>query len=155
MAGEGDRAGGAAAVQRAFDLLGVSSEGWVQVDGSGLSRSNRVTARQTTALLAALLDADPESARLLREALPLSGLAGGSLAERMRDEPTRGRVRAKTGWIGGASGLSGLAETLDGRTLAFSILVSYPREGGLNTSVWKPMQDAICRLLVESEKRDR
>ncbi len=60
--------------------------------------------------------------------------------------------RAKTGFIGGTSGLSGIVQTLDGRTLVFSILVEYPRYGGLNTSVWKPLQDEICTILVESRK---
>jgi D-alanyl-D-alanine carboxypeptidase len=63
----------------------------------------------------------------------------------------RGRVRAKTGFIAGTSSLSGVAETLDGRRFAFSILVNYPDFGGLNPSVWKPMQDALCKRLVETK----
>jgi D-alanyl-D-alanine carboxypeptidase len=57
-------------------------------------------------------------------------------------------VRAKTGFIGGTSSLSGVVEALDGRAYVFSILVDYPRFDGLNTAVWKPMQDEICELLV-------
>ena len=60
-----------------------------------------------------------------------------------------GRVRAKTGFIGGTSALSGLIEDGGGKSLAFSILVEYPVFEGLNTSVWKPMQDRICRILAE------
>jgi D-alanyl-D-alanine carboxypeptidase len=57
-------------------------------------------------------------------------------------------VRAKTGFIAGTSALSGLVETRSGRTLVFSILVEYPNSDGLNTACWKPMQDAICKLLA-------
>ena len=66
----------------------------------------------------------------------------------MRGTPAEGRVRAKTGWVNGASSLSGVATTLSGRRVVFSILISYPRVGGLNTSAWKPMQDEICEALV-------
>jgi dethiobiotin synthetase len=34
--------------------------------------------------------------------------------------------------------------------LVFSILVQYPAQGGLNTEVWKPMQDAICKELARA-----
>jgi D-alanyl-D-alanine carboxypeptidase len=57
-------------------------------------------------------------------------------------------LRAKTGFINGTSALSGLVDTKNGRTLVFSILVQYPAQGGLNTSVWKPMQNEICRELA-------
>jgi len=149
----GDRTGGAAASALALERLGISTQGFAQVDGSGLSRENRVSPRQLTALLGAVQRGDPAAARALREALPLAGESGG-LEGRMQRDPARGRVRAKTGFIGGTSGLSGVVETLDGRTLCFSILVSYPRVDGLNTHVWKPLQDRICELLVESEGRE-
>jgi len=58
-------------------------------------------------------------------------------------------VRAKTGFIRGASALSGVATTLGGRPLVFSILVGYPRLDGLNDRVWKPLQDDLVERLVE------
>ena len=75
--------------------------------------------------------------------------------QRKRDPergPAAGRVRAKTGWIEGASALSGLVEMEDGRRRVFSILVSYPRIQGLNRRVWKPMQDEICGILAGEEE---
>ena len=127
----------------------AEAEGLAQVDGSGLSRDNRVSARQFTALLTAVLGRNDQRAAAFRSALPVGG-ESGSLKGRMKSGSARGRVRAKTGFIGGTSALSGLCETDDGRTLLFSILVDYPRVSGLNTKVWKPMQDEICALLVES-----
>jgi len=148
--GAGDRAGGMRATRKALDSLGISSAGLEQVDGSGLSKDNRISTRQLSALLAAVLARDARTAALFRDALPVSG-ESGSLAKRMRSGPAHGRVQAKTGWVNGASGLSGVAQTLDGRTLVFSILVDYRYAAGLNASVWKPMQDRMCELLVESE----
>jgi serine-type D-Ala-D-Ala carboxypeptidase/endopeptidase (penicillin-binding protein 4) len=146
----GDRAGGRAATGRALAALGISDQGLVLVDGSGLSRDNRVCPRQFTALLSAVLTRKDERARRLFEALPVAGETG-TLEGRMGDSVARGRVHAKTGFIGGTSALAGVARTLDGRELAFAILVSYPRVSGLNTHCWKPMGDAICAALVESK----
>jgi D-alanyl-D-alanine carboxypeptidase/D-alanyl-D-alanine-endopeptidase (penicillin-binding protein 4) len=147
VGGAGTRAGGQAATRRALTKLGLPAGGLVQVDGSGLSRDSRLTARQLTALLSATANLDGATFEYFYRSLPVAG-ESGSLLGRMTSGPARGRVHAKTGWIGGASALSGFVETAQGKRLVFSILVSYPRESGLNTSCWKPMQDAICAALV-------
>jgi len=146
-AGAGTRAGGRQAVAAALEQLGVSDEGLVQVDGSGLSRDDRVTAEQLTGLLAAVLrlEAAPRSAFL--DSLAVSGTSG-SLEQRMTGPELRGRVRAKTGWISGAGSLSGYVETSEGELLCFSILIQYPKVAGLNKYCWKPMQDEICAELA-------
>lgn len=147
--GEGSRAGGERATRRALEILGVDATGFVQADGSGLSRDNRASARQIVALLSAVLEEDGLSARLFRDSLAVAG-ERGTLDDRMQGGVAQGRVHAKTGWISGTSALSGVLETTGGRRLAFSILVSYPREaGGLNTRCFKPMQDEIVTALVE------
>lgn len=143
----GTRAGGEAAVKGALELLGVPHAGLVQVGGSGLSRESRLTARQLTALLSATAELSPSAFALFYDTLPTSGTSG-SLASRMKEAPVRGKVHAKTGWIEGASALSGFVETEAGDRLVFSILVGYPRASGLNKYCWKPMQDAICEELV-------
>ena len=66
----------------------------------------------------------------------------------MRSGPAFKTVRAKTGFIGGTSGLSGVVLEEGRARLAFSILVEYPRKAGLNTRAWKPMQDRIAQLLA-------
>lgn len=148
--GGGTRAGGRAAVARALDRLGVPSEGLVQVDGSGLSRDNRVTARQITALVAAVLALDAETARTFVDSLAVAGETG-TLDDRMEDPLLTGKVRAKTGFIAGTSALSGILDTRDGRRLVFSILVEYPPLDGLNKRFWKPMENAICKELAGAD----
>ncbi|MEM8710436.1 MAG: D-alanyl-D-alanine carboxypeptidase/D-alanyl-D-alanine-endopeptidase [Planctomycetota bacterium] len=143
----GTRAGGAAAVASALEKLGVPTDGLEQVDGSGLSKANRTSAMQLVGLVAALVKTGGRTAEVFLDALPVAGKTG-SLSKRMRGTPAEGRVRAKTGWVQGASALSGVAETVDGRSVVFSILVGYPRLSGLNTKAWKPMQDRLCEALV-------
>ncbi|MFN0009768.1 MAG: D-alanyl-D-alanine carboxypeptidase/D-alanyl-D-alanine-endopeptidase [Planctomycetota bacterium] len=148
--GSGTREGGAAAVALALARLGVPSAGLVQADGSGLSRDNRVTARQITALMAAVLGLDTVTARTFVESLAVAGETG-TLDDRMDDPLLVGKVRAKTGFIAGTSSLSGILETRDGRRLVFSILVEYPPTDGLNKRHWKPMQNAICKELAGTD----
>jgi len=149
VVGEGTREGGRAATMRAFERLGVPSAGFHQVDGSGLSRDDRATARQIAALLEAVLGGNPASAARFRDSLAVAGRRG-TLESRLGGTPSEGRVAGKTGWISGVSALSGVAEGLSGRTIVFSILVEYPaRAGGLNTHCFKPMQDEMGRVLVE------
>ena len=148
VVGQGTRAAGAQAVARALERLSIPTDGWSQVDGSGLSRDNRVSARQLCGLLREVLRTAPELAKRIEQAMPVAG-ESGTLKKRMRDSVARGRVHAKTGFINGTSGLSGWADTESGERLVFSILVAYPTFDGLNTRCWKPMQDRICEALVD------
>ena len=147
--GEGTREAGARVVAEVLRGLGVDLEGFRQADGSGLSRDNRVHAQLLSELLVRALELSGTAPQRYLDSLAVAGETG-TLDDRMRDGPARGRVKAKSGWIQGASSLSGVADTLDGRRLVFSILVNYPRVAGLNTTVWKPMQDAQCEALVTS-----
>ena len=150
VGGEGTRAGGARAVARALRGLELGETGLVQVDGSGLSRDNRISASAITALLGKVLGGEPDTARLYRESLAVAGHTG-TLEGRLGGTAADGRVFAKTGWIAGTSALSGLCVTEDARELVFSILVEYPAElGGLNTGCFKKMQDELVRLLIEA-----
>ncbi len=146
------REAGRNATARALERLGVSDQDLIQVDGSGLSRDNRISPRQMSALIDGVLSLESAGSQAWLESLAVAGTSG-TLEKRMRDSPARGRVFGKTGWIEGASSLSGLARSVDGREYVFSILVSYPRkESGLNTYVWKPMHDAIATRIVSGAK---
>jgi D-alanyl-D-alanine carboxypeptidase/D-alanyl-D-alanine-endopeptidase (penicillin-binding protein 4) len=145
--GAGTREGGARATRAALDRLGVSSAGLVQVDGSGLSRDNRVSAAQITALIEAVLRRGGKTAIAYVDSLAVAGMSGT-----LEHRTTKGNLRAKTGFIAGTSALSGLVESADGRTLVFSILVDYPRFEGLNRSCWKPMEDEIVSALANSKE---
>ncbi len=147
VVGAGTFQAGARATKDALLALGVPTEGFEQFDGSGLSRGNRVSARQMVALLESVATSDPRSARVYLDSLAVSG-AAGTLASRMKTGPAAGRVRAKTGFINGVSALSGFVQRDDARTFVFSILVNCPYVEGLNANCFKPMQDELCELLA-------
>lgn len=149
LGGGGTRAKAAAAIRRVLEKAGVDSSVLFQADGSGLSKANRLTARCLVETLNALSSCPKEVRGPFLSSLPIAG-SSGSLKNRMKGTAAAGVVAAKTGWVSGASSLSGYVLGPDGEpAIAFSILVGYPRIGGLNTSSWKPMQDEICALLAE------
>lgn len=118
--------------------------GFVMVDGSGLSRQNRVTPELLASVLRRALSGP--TAQPLAAALPVAGRSG-TLQDRFRGSPVTGRVRAKTGWIRGASALSGVLERRDGVQVVFSILMNYdPQKSGLNQQL-KLLQERIVEAL--------
>jgi D-alanyl-D-alanine carboxypeptidase/D-alanyl-D-alanine-endopeptidase (penicillin-binding protein 4) len=116
----------------------------VLADGSGLSKQNRLTpALLLTAMLRAA--AAPGGA-VLRACLPVAGQSG-TLAERFHGTELVGRVRAKTGWIRGASALSGMVEGKDGTVRWFAILMNYdPKQDGRNKDL-KRLQEQIVQVI--------
>jgi D-alanyl-D-alanine carboxypeptidase/D-alanyl-D-alanine-endopeptidase (penicillin-binding protein 4) len=117
--------GGAAALQGVLaDVLvqvGTTPGAVRLVDGSGLSRLDRVQPGALTRLLAAVAGADRERLFPVLSGLPVAGF-DGTLERRYRKGPAlpaAGVVRAKTGTLNGVSALAGLVRTKDGRLLAF------------------------------------
>ncbi|MCA9000628.1 MAG: D-alanyl-D-alanine carboxypeptidase/D-alanyl-D-alanine-endopeptidase [Planctomycetes bacterium] len=150
VTGRGDRDSGAQAVRAALAVLTVDDGDLRMVDGSGLSKANRVRADQVSGLIAGLLSRGGPATQAFFDALPVAGQSG-TLSRRMRGGPAAGRVHAKTGFVNGSSALSGVVETADGERLVFSILVSFPHYPSMNSGVFKPMQDEICATLAEFE----
>jgi D-alanyl-D-alanine carboxypeptidase/D-alanyl-D-alanine-endopeptidase (penicillin-binding protein 4) len=116
----GSFTGGAAGVREVLGALGVDLSGTRILDGSGLSRKNRLT---TAALLSAMRVAASEEHPELRTAvtgLPVAGFTG-SLTYRFNEGAPAGlgRVRAKTGTLTGVHGLAGVLTDRDGTVLAF------------------------------------
>jgi D-alanyl-D-alanine carboxypeptidase/D-alanyl-D-alanine-endopeptidase (penicillin-binding protein 4) len=114
-------AGGASAVEQWLKAKRIPSSGLVVADGSGLARTNRVSA-ETLARVLALMDKGKE-ASVYRSTFAVSG-ESGTLDKRLGDDRTRGRVYAKTGTIRGVSSLSGYAVSLSGKRYAFSVIVN-------------------------------
>ena len=92
--------------------LGVDSKGLVIKDASGLSRENRVTAKQVGQLLLKIRN-DSRFAPLIG-GLPISGVTG-TLRNRFIDTAPQaiGLVRAKTGTLNGTANLAGYVEAGD------------------------------------------
>ena len=123
---------------------GLPPGGVAPADGSGLSRANRASPAAITSLL--LAASRRPDAVLLLASLPVGGI-DGTLADRFTG-PCRGRIIAKTGHISGVSCLSGYVLDEQRRArIAFSILINGIPAG---PAAAKDLQDAICRMLLDS-----
>jgi serine-type D-Ala-D-Ala carboxypeptidase/endopeptidase (penicillin-binding protein 4) len=142
---DGSLAGGVAELEAQLTrLVGTIAPGIVLTDGSGLSHQNRLTPEL---LLTALRRAsDARGGAVLRACMPIAGRSG-TLSDRFTGTDLVGRVHAKTGWIRGASALSGFVERRDKSVATFVILMNYDRDkGGLNKDL-KQIQETIVRAV--------
>ena len=132
---------GAAAAADFLTRHHIATDSFRAVDGSGLSRDNRVTARLLSDLLATM--STHPHAQAFRDSLPIAGV-DGTIKKRLL--AVKGRVQAKTGSIGAVRALSGYATTDDGRTLAFSLICNDIQ--GDEESAVQRMDKAIETLLA-------
>ena len=117
--GQGTAEAGAEAVREFLGRFGVAAEGFSVEDGSGLSRSNLVSAHGLAGLLAAM-DRHPY-ARVYRDSLAEPGQKG-TLEHRLAK--ATGRLQAKTGTLRFANSLAGYLTAADGDRIAFAIIVN-------------------------------
>ena len=113
VVGRGTTAAGAAVTRLDLAEAGVPLTGVRIVDGSGLSRLDRVTARELTTLLVTIWD-DPSIRRVVLASSPSPARAARSPTD-WTTPPGHALVRAKTGTTDIASALSGYV----GRQFAF------------------------------------
>jgi D-alanyl-D-alanine carboxypeptidase/D-alanyl-D-alanine-endopeptidase (penicillin-binding protein 4) len=144
--GDGSCAGASKAVAA---VLGKLVGEWPDVvvdDAAGLSRANRLSPAFLVTVLAACA-AQPWAA-LFADSLPAGG--EGTLAGRLAaDAAARGfRVRAKTGTLRDASGLSGYLERAAGGRVAFVVLVNLGRGARPAHAAWRAAQDRIVAALA-------
>ena len=112
----GTTAAGASIVHELLTEQEIPTSGVRIVDGSGLSRLDRLTTQAVVAMLrSSWLDQDLRE--ILISSLPVAGRSG-TLDSRMRGTAAAGRVRAKTGTLNEASALSGYVR----RRYAFSVI---------------------------------
>jgi len=136
---QGTTAAGAQAVLQLLEEQQIPLTGVRIVDGSGLSRLDRLTTEAVVAMLrSSWLDEDLRE--LLLDALPVAG-RNGTLDSRMRGTVAAGRVRAKTGTLNDASALSGYVR----RRYAFSVIQNGP---GMSVYWARKAQDQFATILA-------
>jgi D-alanyl-D-alanine carboxypeptidase/D-alanyl-D-alanine-endopeptidase (penicillin-binding protein 4) len=137
----GTSAAGATVVMQTLAEAGVPMAGVRIVDGSGLSRLDRLTANALGSLLK-FAWADPAVRPALLAALPVAGV-NGTLQHRLSKPPARGRVLAKTGTTASASSLSGYVSN----RYAFAVM-----QNGDPLSYWwaRRAQDRFAQILAGS-----
>ncbi|MDR0786299.1 MAG: D-alanyl-D-alanine carboxypeptidase/D-alanyl-D-alanine-endopeptidase [Gemmatimonadota bacterium] len=133
--------GGPAAALHFIENAGVEPGQLFQVDGSGLSSLNRVSAM---AFVQALVYAHHQPySELWHASLAEAGKSPGTLARLFVGTPAAGNLHAKTGYINGVRTLSGYVTAADGELIAFSFLYN-----GANTSGARESQSRLGLLLT-------
>jgi D-alanyl-D-alanine carboxypeptidase/D-alanyl-D-alanine-endopeptidase (penicillin-binding protein 4) len=110
-------------------------------NGSGLSRSERISAAGLTSLLAHA-DRSP-SGVALRESLPRVGY-DGTMRGRLARHPVSGRAWIKTGSLRDVRSIAGYVDALSGRRYAVAMIANGERLLGA-----QPAQDALIRWVYE------
>ena len=134
----GSTRAGTTITRRYLRGLGVDLAGATLFDGSGLSKADRLSARQIAGILRRA--AVQPYGWFYRHALPLAGVSG-TLYNRMNSGPAYRNALAKTGTLDGASALSGYVTTRNGHHLVFSILMN---ERHIDVPAAHALQDRIA-----------
>lgn len=114
-------------------------------NGSGLSRSERISARHLVELLEHM-HAGPWQAEFAAS-LPVAGV-DGTLRRRLAEGPAAGRAHLKTGYLEGVRAMAGYVLDARGHTLAVAVLVNHPAAAGSAAA-----QDALVRWLAGTPQR--
>jgi D-alanyl-D-alanine carboxypeptidase/D-alanyl-D-alanine-endopeptidase (penicillin-binding protein 4) len=123
-----------------WSALGNDPDGIVIENGSGLSRTGRLTTTGLVDLLAMAARGKGPGQSLI-DALPVAG-EPGTLRARLRLSGKR--VRAKTGTLDDVSGLTGVITAEDGTPqIAFSILINARDVARLDAPVRRAIEDRI------------
>jgi len=114
------------------------------VDGSGLSRRNRLSPRVIVMVLRELLTSF-ETSYEYGGSFSVSG-TDGTLSDRMGYPQLYLKVRAKTGLLDGVTAVSGIVETRDDEEVLFSVLVN-----GFECEAWRShdLEHAIIDAIRE------
>jgi D-alanyl-D-alanine carboxypeptidase/D-alanyl-D-alanine-endopeptidase (penicillin-binding protein 4) len=141
VARRGSTAAGGAVVRAALAEAGVPVAGVRIVDGSGLSRLDRLTSQALVAILRAG-EQDPDISDAFIDSLAVAGVSG-TLKKRLDRRVTRGKIIAKTGTTSQASALAGFVR----RRYVFAIL-----QNGSPVPYWsaRAAQDRFVTVLARS-----
>ncbi len=135
---------GARVVRQFLVDCGISDNDFFLYDGSGMSPDDRVSPRAFTHLLS-WATRQPWGAEW-RDAFPIGGV-DGTLENRFKNSPLKGKLWAKTGTLNEVNALSGYLTAASGRTLAFSILVNGHRP---DSDVEAQAIDRIAQVIADT-----
>ena len=129
---------------REFFAERLPGHGEIMLDNAaGLSRTNRITARQLAGVLSSA-----QSSLYAPEFLSSLALSGvdGTLRERFVEHPAAGRMRLKTGYLRDVSGVAGYVNAASGSAYTVVLMINYP---GIDHSRGVDIQDAILEAIYE------
>ncbi|MDP1647155.1 MAG: D-alanyl-D-alanine carboxypeptidase/D-alanyl-D-alanine-endopeptidase [Rubrivivax sp.] len=127
-------------VRRWLAENGIPDAGLVLDNGSGLSRSERITPLQMASMLKVAWRGR-HAAELLMS-LPVAGV-DGTLRNRLKDSPATGWARLKTGTLRNVVALAGYVSDDDGRPWAVAMMVNHD-----NANKARPVLDALVDAIA-------
>ena len=135
---------GLGVVKNFLTSIGVSADGIVQHDGSGLSRHDLITPSAVVTLYTYMAKQSP-NAQAWRDSLTIGGV-DGTLANRFKGTAAAGNIRGKTGTIDQVSALSGYMSTAGGEPVVLSIVVNGVPEPRQRTSLIDDIVIAVANF---------
>lgn len=143
---EASIAGANKVIKQSLRELGLKPKPLVIRDASGLSNENRVNSKLLAELMVKVAKGE-NGLDALTQWMPIAGQTG-TLRFRFQGKSAiaRGNVIAKTGYIPGLYGLSGIVNASDGSRLAFAVFARADSENGI--SVTYTAQGAIDRVVT-------
>jgi D-alanyl-D-alanine carboxypeptidase/D-alanyl-D-alanine-endopeptidase (penicillin-binding protein 4) len=133
-------------VQRWMTAQQIDTSGVVLDNGSGLSRSERISPLQLARMLQAA-HAGPQAHDLLMS-LPVAGV-DGTMRNRLKTGPASGWARLKTGTLRNVVAVAGLVHDPRGRPWAVAFFVNHD-----NASRARPVLDALVDWVAEGGALD-
>ncbi len=130
------------AVQRWYAEKGIAAPGLVVDNGSGLSRSERITAATLAATVAWAWHS--RHAPDLLMALPVVGV-DGTMRNRLKDSPATGWARMKTGTLRNVTALAGVVVDPQGRAWALAAMVNDDERSQAGRAALDALVDAVAR----------
>ena len=116
------------------------------VDGSGLSKENRVSASILSAWMNDLVS-DEKIGNMFTATLAVGG-ESGTVKKRFRDlDASKFSVHCKTGYINGVCALSGVVKCVNGHYATFSVICNGFEAGGVGRA--KQLQESIVKATAQ------
>jgi D-alanyl-D-alanine carboxypeptidase/D-alanyl-D-alanine-endopeptidase (penicillin-binding protein 4) len=125
-----------------LEQRGLRAPELVIENGSGLSRSERISPTSLARLLADAARSD--QAQIFLESLPVVGV-DGTMKSRLKNEPVAGNAWIKTGSLNDVRSIAGYVTAASGRRYAVVLIVNGPRAEGTGAA-----QDALLRWVHAS-----
>jgi serine-type D-Ala-D-Ala carboxypeptidase/endopeptidase (penicillin-binding protein 4) len=109
---------------------GINTDNLLMENGSGLSRNERVSAREMALMLQAAWNG-PYAAEFI-SALPLVGM-DGTMHKRLRRTAMTGQAHIKTGTLNTVRAIAGFSRDANGNTWAVVAILNHPRPWGASS----------------------
>ena len=122
----------------------IYTEGLNLTDGSGLSRSNSVSARNFCSLLKYMYYSNNQEVFL--NTLPISGQTG-TLTYFCKGQCSEGKIQAKSGTMKRVKSYAGYVSTVNGKKLAFALIVN--NYNCSNTAIMKKMEMLMNAMYLQ------